>query len=271
MKLTIGLCQLNSGDDTTANRTAAIRAIGEAASAGARLVMLPEHADYIGTLEGKRAAAQPLDESNYLQELAGCAKAHAIYLHIGSFLERRHERIYNTAVVFAPDGSRLAVYRKIHLFDVEVPGGASFRESDTISAGSEVVVADIDGLVCGLATCYDLRFPELFRQLVMKGARLLLVPAAFTMQTGRDHWELLLRARAVENLCWLAAAGQWGTAPPNHSSFGRSMVIDPWGTITAQASDGVGVVIATVDTEPLNAIRSSFPCLNHIRHDLFFA
>jgi predicted amidohydrolase len=153
---------------------------------------------------------------------------------------------------------------------VEVPGGASFRESDTISAGSEVVVADIDGLVCGLATCYDLRFPELFRQLVMKGARLLLVPAAFTMQTGRDHWELLLRARAVENLCWLAAAGQWGTAPPNHSSFGRSMVIDPWGIVIARASDGPGVVVATIDTEPQDAMRAAFPCLEHIRRDLFF-
>jgi len=191
-------------------------------------------------------------------------------VHIGSYLERDGDRFFNTGVVFDPKGERIAVYRKIHLFDVEIPGGKSYRESDTISPGTEVVTFPIGAFRFGMATCYDLRFPELFRRLAQIGADVILLPAAFTLQTGRDHWELLLRARAVENLCWVAAAGQWGPAPPDHLTFGRSMVINPWGLVVGQAPDGVSTLIARLDLETIHEIRTRFPAHNHIRRDLFF-
>jgi predicted amidohydrolase len=268
-KMVIGLAQLNTGADKKDNIRSAIKAITDLSSRGAELIMLPEHADFIGPDEHKKAAAEELEQSAYLAELRSLASKLACYIHVGSFLEKSEERIYNTAVVVNPAGEVVARYRKIHLFDVEIPGGKTYLESAVISPGTETVRFSIGAFSFGLATCYDLRFPELFRRQAAAGANVLLLPAAFTLQTGRDHWEILLRARAIENQCWVAAAGQWGTAPPNHVCFGRSMVINPWGLVTAQAPDGISTITAQLDLQTLGDIRTRFPALNHVRDDIF--
>lgn len=174
-------------------------------------------------------------------------------------------RPFNTSVVVSPQGRAVARYRKIHLFDVEVGDGQVYRESASTSAGDGVVATPIGGVVVGLSVCYDLRFPELYRELVDVGAELLTVPAAFTLATGKDHWHALLRARAIESQCWVLAAGQWGTHPRGRRTYGKSCLVDPWGDVVAQASEGVGVVIGTVDMERLASIRRSLPSLAHRR------
>ncbi len=267
--LTIGMAQLNSGDSPPDNLQAALEAIAELADRGAELIVLPEHADFIGPDSRKEEQARAIDNSPYLDTLRTRAADLGCYVHIGSYLERAGKSIYNCAVVFGPDGELVARYRKLHLFDVEIPGGKKYLESAVISPGLETVQFSIGEFNFGLATCYDLRFPELFRRLVQKGANVILLPAAFTMQTGRDHWEVLLRARAIENLCWVVGAGQWGEAPPSHLCFGRSMVVDPWGLVIAQAPDGVVNVTADIDLHSVQQIRARFPALDHVREDIF--
>ncbi len=269
MAITIGLSQMNSRDNKLENLMAAEKSIKDLAAKGAELIMLPEHFNFLGPEARRRENAEPLELSPSLDRMRNMAVSLKVHLHIGSYLERDGNRFYNTGVVFNPNGERIARYRKIHLFDVEIPGGKSYRESDTISPGDEVVTFCIGDLTFGMATCYDLRFPELFRSLAAKGANVILLPAAFTLQTGRDHWELLLRARAVENLCWVAAAGQCGSSPPDHLTFGRSMVINPWGLVVCQAPDGVSTISAQLDLETIQAIRTKFPALTHRRNDLF--
>jgi len=269
MNMTIGLAQMNSGDDKEKNLASARMLIRELADAGAQLIMLPEHFDFIGPDDEKPQQAESLESSHTLSIISELARELGTYIHIGSFLERDADKIYNTGVVFNRSGEILATYRKIHLFDVEVPGGRSYFESKTITAGSLVSTFSIGAFTFGMATCYDLRFPELFRKLTEKGANVFLLPAAFTMQTGRDHWEVLLRARAVENQCWVAAAGQWGSSPPNNSSYGRSMVVNPWGIVTAQASDGVTTLVTDLNLQTVNDIRKTFPALEHVRKSLF--
>jgi predicted amidohydrolase len=174
-------------------------------------------------------------------------------------------RTYNTSLVFDRDGELAATYRKIHLYDVEIPGRVSYQESRSVAPGTEPVAIDIEGVRLGLSICYDLRFPELYRRLAIAGARVLAVPAAFMMHTGRDHWEVLLRARAIENQCYVVAAGQIGDHDPGRTCYGRSMVIDPWGTVLAQAPDTVGVVVADLDPERLETIRQELPSLANRR------
>ena len=267
--LTIGMAQLNSGDVPEDNLKLAVEAIQELADRGAELIVLPEHADFIGPDTSKKAQAQELENSPYLDSIRNQASVLGCHVHLGSFLESDGEQVYNCAMVFGPDGELLAKYRKLHLFDVEIPGGRKYLESAVISSGRETSHFSIGDFKFGLATCYDLRFPELFRRLVLDGANVILLPAAFTMQTGRDHWEILLRARAIENLCWVVGVGQWGEAPPTHLSYGRSMVIDPWGLVVAQAQDGVTMVTADIDLHTVEEIRTRFPALNHVRDDLF--
>jgi nitrilase len=268
-KMVVGLAQLNAGADQKDNIRSAVQAITELSSRGADLIMLPEHADFIGSDEDKKGAAEIFEKSTYLAELRNLAVKLGRYIHVGSFLEKSEDGIYNSSAVFNPAGEVIARYRKIHLFDVEIPGGKTYLESAVISPGTETVSFSIGAFTFGMAICYDLRFPELFRRLTAAGANVLLLPAAFTLQTGRDHWEILLRARAIENQCWVAAAGQWGTAPPNHVCFGRSMVINPWGLVTALAPDGVSTIIAELDLQALGDIRTRFPALNHVRDDVF--
>jgi predicted amidohydrolase len=174
------------------------------------------------------------------------------------------KRTYNTLVVLDPSGTLVARYRKIHLFDVDIPGGAVLRESDATAPGDELVVADIAGAKVGLSICYDVRFPELYRRLVKdRGAEVLVVPAAFTAHTGAAHWHLLLRARAVEDQAWVVAAAQWGRHNEKRESFGHTLVVDPWGTIAGERPDGDGVVVATLDGDTVAKRRAQMPCLRH--------
>jgi len=265
----LGLAQLNTRDDKSRNMSQAETQIRKLADEGAELVMLPEHSDFIGPEHKKREQAESIANSSCLDAMRTLASRLQLYIHIGSFLERDEDRVYNTGVVFDPSGEIVARYRKIHLFDVEIPGGRTYLESQVISPGSETTLFTIGDFVFGMATCYDLRFPELFRSLMRQGANVLLLPAAFTRETGEEHWELLLRARAVENQCWVAAAGQWGTAPPNHDSYGNSMVIDPWGRVITRATDGISTVAADLDLQAVHSVRTTFPAHNHIRWDLF--
>jgi len=263
--LRVAAIQLNSQDDPAENRHTAGALIETAARAGARLVALPETWTYLGAPAGIAAAAEPLDGPTAAW-LAETARRFGIYLHGGSFYERAEDarRVYNTTLVFDPDGRAIARYRKIHLYDVDFAGQFRLMESDTVAPGDEVVTAAVDGLTVGLSICYDLRFPELYRLLTLAGARALLVPAAFTLHTGRDHWEVLLRARAIENQAFVIAPAQVGAHPGGHC-FGRSMIVDPWGTVLAQAPDRPGVITAELDLAAQERIRRELPALANRR------
>jgi predicted amidohydrolase len=188
----------------------------------------------------------------------------------GSFAERRegHDKRSNTSLHIGPDGEIAAVYRKIHMFDVDA-GGVSYRESEHESPGAEPVTAPVGELTLGMTVCYDLRFPELFRILALRGARIVAVPSAFTLATGRDHWEVLLRARAIEDQVFVVAPNQSGEAPPHYSSFGRSMIVDPWGVVLATAADGEGFVVADLDLAAQDRVRESLPSLANRRPDAY--
>jgi len=265
----VACIQLNSGEDRAANVTDAAELVEQAAAAGARLIVLPETWTYKGRQKGFAKAAEAVDgRSNSV--LAGLAREHGVYVLAGSIYERTPfpDRFGNASVLIGPKGKQLAVYRKIHLFDAQA-GAARYRESDFLESGDELVTAKVDKVTVGLSVCYDLRFPELYRALALKGARILLVPSAFTEHTGRDHWEVLLRARAVENGCFLVAADQWGPHEPDRRCYGRSMIVDPWGTVLATAPDGVGMCLAEVDPEAVDAARAQIPSLKHRRAELY--
>jgi predicted amidohydrolase len=260
--------QMCSSDDVAANLAAAAALVGEAAQAGAELVGLPENFAYLRR-EGLRIpCAQPLD-GPIVAALREWAQAHRIWLLGGSFAEAvpRDERVHNTSVLVAPDGSLAAIYRKIHLFDVDLAaqGGGAYRESATVAPGSEVVVAETPFGGVGLSICYDVRFPELYRALAARGARFLLVPSAFARETGRDHWEVLLRARAIENQCFVIAPAQWGQHSPERASHGRALIADPWGVLLGVAPDRPGVVIAECDLAQQDRVRDALPALRHRR------
>ena len=261
--------QLNSTGDYERNLEVAERLVRDAAGEGAELVVLPEKWTVLGDAETLRAAAQPLD-GPALTAAAGWARELGIHLVAGSIAEwvPGHEKLSNTSVLFGPDGARLAVYRKIHMFDVDIDGVA-YRESATEEPGDEIVVADAGGVPVGLTVCYDLRFPELYRILALREARVVTVPSAFTERTGRDHWELLLRARAVENQVFIVAADQIGEAPPHYRSFGRSLIVDPWGVVLAEAPDSECFVTAELDFAAQDRIRESLPSLRNRRESTY--
>jgi deaminated glutathione amidase len=253
--------QLNARADKRANLARAGDLVAEAAAAGARLVVLPEKWNGFGTPEILRACAEGVEDGESVAAMSGWAAEHRVHLVGGSITERAASgRLFNTSLVFGPSGELLARYRKIHLFDVEV-AGQSYRESDVEDPGDDLVTVELDGWTVGLSICYDLRFPELYRILALRGAQLLVVPAAFTMATGRDHWELLLRARAVENQCFVIGANDWGEHPEGKRSYGRSMIVDPWGLVLAQAPDRDALVHADLDMTRLEEIRASVPAL----------
>ena len=265
----VACVQMNSRADKAANVATAADLVRRAAAAGARLVVLPETWTYKGGRDGLAAAAEPVDgSSNAL--LAGLAAELGVYVLAGSIYETsdRPDRFFNTSVLFDPTGAPLAVYRKIHLFDA-VAGAKVYRESDDLLAGETLVSAAVDGVTVGLTICYDLRFPELYRALALRGARVLLVPAAFTEATGRDHWEVLLRARAIENGCFVVAAGQWGAHDGDRVCHGRSMIVDPWGIVLAVAADGVGLCVADLDMGAVDRVREQLPVLDHQRGGLY--
>jgi predicted amidohydrolase len=261
----VAVCQLNARDDRKANLAAAGELLGRAAAAGADLAILPEYVDYLGPSSGL-PTPEPTD-GEFAEYFSAAARQYGMWVLAGSFHEigPDEEHTYNTSLVFDRGGALAASYRKIHLYDVQIPGRVSYLESRNVAAGTEPVVVDVDGVPVGLSICYDLRFPELYRRLAVGGAQLLVVPAAFMMHTGRDHWEVLLRARAIENQCYVAAAGQIGDHDPGRTCFGRSMVIDPWGTVLGQAPDTVGVVVVELDFDRLREIRSELPSLANRR------
>jgi predicted amidohydrolase len=262
----VAVCQLNARDDRAANLATARELLDRAAAAGADLAVLPEYVDYLG-----RSAGLPKPEAidgEFGQFFGTAARELGMWVHAGSFHEAGPDdtRTWNTSLIFDRSGELAATYRKIHLYDVEIPGRVSYQESRTVAPGDKTVVTEIDGVPTGLSICYDLRFPELYRRLAVDGgAKLIVVPAAFMMHTGRDHWEVLLRARAIENQCYVVAAGQIGDHDPGRTCFGRSMIIDPWGTVLAQAPDTTGIVTADIDLARLDEIRTELPSLANRR------
>ncbi len=255
---------MTSTADKARNIETADWLVREAAGRGAQLVVLPEKWSVLGTPEQTAAGAEPLD-GPALTWARGVARELGIDLVAGSIAERGEHRGRNTCVHIGPDGEDVAAYRKVHMFDVEVDGRV-YRESATDEPGDELVVSrTASGVELGLSVCYDLRFPELYRILAVRGARVLVVPAAFTLATTREHWEILLRARAIEDQCFVVAANQVGEHAPGLRSGGRSMVVDPWGLVLAQAPDAEGVVVADLDLARLAEIRDRLPSLANRR------
>jgi predicted amidohydrolase len=260
--------QMSSQGDVGANLDRVAALIGEAAGRGAALVLLPENFAFLGDEEGKRALAEDLDalDGPIARRLSEAARAHRVTVLAGGMPERSgdRDRPFNTCAVFGPDGRLAARYRKIHLFDVDL-AERRYRESAATAAGEAPVVAVAAGFQVGLSICYDLRFPELYRALAAAGAEVLVVPAAFTVTTGKDHWHVLLRARAIESQCYVVAAAQWGKHPGGRLTYGKSCVIDPWGEVIAQSSEGEGVILAPIDRGYLGRVRESLPSLRHRR------
>ncbi len=258
--------QLTSTSDEDRNWEEAQALVREAAGRGARFIATPENTNYLGPHQEKVRRAEPLDGKTCTR-FAGLAAECEAFLLLGSFNERSDEpeRCYNTSVLFSPEGKRIASYRKIHLFDIDLSEDVSFQESATIKPGEDLAVAETDLGWIGLSICYDLRFPELYRKLTGDGAELLCVPSAFTRTTGEAHWELLLRARAVENQCFVIAAAQCGEHDDQglRASWGHSAIIDPWGEVLAMAEEEPGVVITELNLERLYEIRRSMPVAQH--------
>ena len=261
-RLRVACVQLNSSGVKADNIEKAERLVARAAAMGADIVLLPEKWNALGSADILRANAEPLEGGETVEAMSRWAREHGITLVGGSITERREgrEKLSNTCLVFDPTGDVVGVYRKIHMFDVEV-GGHVYRESEAEEPGEETLVCDAEGWRLGLSVCYDLRFPELYRILALEGAELVTVPAAFTLYTGKDHWELLLRARAVENQCYVVAANEWGEHAGGKASYGRSVIVDPWGVVLAQAPDEDTVIAAELDRAHLERVRRSLPSL----------
>jgi len=264
-ELVVAAVQLNSQLDVAQNLESCRQLVGRAASRGAELVLLPENFAFFGPEADKRNVAESLADGRITGALVDMAREFRVGVVGGGFPERSSDaqRPHNTLLVVGPDGSQLGSYRKIHLFDVELGSGGSYSESAATSAGKAVAVVEVAGFKLGLSICYDLRFPELYRALVEQGAEVLLVPAAFTLHTGKDHWHVLLRARAIEGQAFVVAANQHGTHPGARQTYGHSLVADPWGTVIAEASDGVGLAMATLERARLADVRRSLPSLKH--------
>lgn len=261
----VAAVQLTSTADRQRNLETAGRLVGKAAGDGARLVVLPEMFNCLGPPEVLQRGAEPLDGLTHAWA-GDLARRHRVWLVAGSFIERvpGQEKCFNTSCLIDPDGRTAAVYRKVHLFDCAVHG-AALRESDAIQPGGEVGIAEAAGLPLGMAVCYDLRFPELFRIQALRGARAVVLPSAFTERTGRDHWEVLVRARAIENQVFVIAANQVGSSGGGLRWFGRSLIVDPWGLVLAQAPDGETCITADLDLAAQDAIRTQLPSLRNRR------
>jgi predicted amidohydrolase len=268
--LNVAIIQMNSQDDKQANIAAALDLVDRAAATGARLVTLPEVWPYLGPDDVSRDQAETIP-GPITELLAQRARRHGIYIHGGSIYETRpgDPGMYNTTVVIDPTGEIIARYSKIHMYDVVLDGVATYQESAAVTPGTETAITEIDGIPVGLTICYDLRFPELFRILALEGAQAIVLPAAFTLMTGKDHWETLIRARAIENGLYMIAPAQWGTHPPGNWCYGRSMVVDPWGTVLTTAADGVGIAYATVDRSRIATVRRQVPSLANRRPEAY--
>ena len=259
--------QLNGSSNIERNLSRAEQLIRKAASHGAELIVTPEATTFLGPHSRKLELVEEVDGPTN-QIFSKLAKELGVHLLIGSVVEKGdEEKVYNTSVLFGPDGTLIAKYQKIHLFDVSVPGGVTFKESDTCIPGSDVVVAETSLGKIGMTICYDLRFPELYAKLIEAGAEIITVPSAFTMATGKDHWSVLLRARAIETQSWVIAPGQCGEHDDNglRHSYGHSIISNPWGTVVAECGDDEGIALAEIDLDKMRKIRSKMPVGSHRR------
>jgi predicted amidohydrolase len=268
--LRVAAVQMNSRNDKAQNIETALRLIDRAAGEGARLIALPEVWSFLGDDAGSRAAAEPIPGPT-IELLAERARRHDVYIHAGSIQESRpgDPRMYNTTALIDPRGDIIAKYSKIHMFDVVLDGVASYQESATVSPGDEIVTADVDGFTVGLTICYDIRFPELYRILALRGAEIIFQPAAFTLTTGKDHWETLIRARAIENTVYMVSPAQVGSYADGKWCWGRSMIVNPWGTVLTTAPDEETVIVANLDRETLNRVRRQVPSLSNRMPDRY--
>lgn len=267
MHLKTAIIQLNSRDNLAENLATVELFLDHAADMGAQFACLPEFWSYLGPYAGFDKAAQTIP-GPLIERLQEKARRYGMIVHGGSIIERDPElkgKFYNTSVLIDRNGKIAARYRKIHLFDVNLGNGEKHLESERIEPGNEIVTAEVDGVTFGLSVCYDVRFPELYRLLALRGAQILMVPAAFTLHTGRDHWEVLLRARAIENQCYVVAPAHVGSYPPNRQCFGRSMIVDPWGLVLVQAQDMPTVIMADIDLAQIERVRAQIPSLENRR------
>jgi predicted amidohydrolase len=266
VRILAAVVQMTSTSEAEKNLEKATALVEEAASRGARFVSLPENFAYLRSEGARIEEPQDLD-GPWVRRMAALAEKHRITLLLGSLPEKRAEdkRVFNTSVLLGPSGKTIATYRKIHLFDIGLPGHELLQESKAVAPGAEPVVAKTEFGLLGLSICYDLRFPELYRSLTAAGARVLAVPSAFTERTGKAHWEVLLRARAIENLAFVVAAAQTGVHAPGRTSHGHALIVDPWGTILAQVGDEEGVAVAELDFDLQDRVRRELPALQHAR------
>lgn len=264
----VAICQMRSTGDVARNLDLAERLLGESADGGAEFAALPEYVDYMGPSSGRAVVAAPVPGA-LTERFAALARSRSMWVLAGGVLEAADGRVHDTSVLLDPDGEVAATYRKIHLFDVQLPDQPPIRESDSIAPGDELVTHRVGEARLGLSICYDLRFPELYRGLMAQGAEVLCVPAQFQHTTGRDHWHVLLRARAIENQCFVVAPAQWGTfgdPSKGRRSYGHSLVLDPWGRVLVEApEEGDGVWFADLDLDAQRNLRRSFPVLHHRR------
>jgi predicted amidohydrolase len=267
-RFTVSVVQLDSTADVERNVRRMVSFVDRAAAAGADLVAFPEMATYVGESDRYADVAEPIPGPT-TERLAAAARDHGIYVHTGSAFESGPDdgRVYNTSALLGPDGRLLDTYRKIHLFDVD--GGVEHAESDHVAPGEGLTTVDTDLATFGLSICYDLRFPRLYRALAAQGAAVLFVPAAFSLHTGKDHWEPLLRARAIENQAYVVAPAQIGDEPGLYETYGKSLVVDPWGDVVAKASDRAGMVTTTIDLDYLADTRAGLRTLDHVRPDRY--
>ena len=267
-QFTVAVAQLDSRNDKHQNVQRMLSFIDEAVKQDADLVAFPEMATYMGDASQYSIVAEefPGPTTNALAEKA---RDHSLYVHTGSFFESIPDssRVYNTSGIIGPDGDLLDIYRKTHLFDIN--GEVEYQESDTVASGDRITTIKTEIATFGLSICYDLRFPQLYRSLAMQGADVLFVPAAFTLHTGKDHWESLLRARAIENQTYVVAPGQIGDKPNSIHTYGKSLVVDPWGNVIAKASDQEKMFTATIDLDYLEETRNQLQTLDHIRSEIY--
>jgi predicted amidohydrolase len=266
--MNVAVVQLSSQDELAWNLAQVRQWIGQASKGGAELVVLPENFAYMGEEARKRELAEHLDGScpgPILSAISEAAAKHGVFVLGGGMPEASQDeaRPYNASVLIDPTGKLVAVYRKIHLFDVSLADGTQLRESAATSAGREVVTAEVSGIRLGMTVCYDIRFPELYRKLTDQGVRMVSVPSAFTVTTGKDHWHVLLRARAIENQVYVLAAAQHGKHPKGRQTYGKSLICDPWGDVVAQCAEGEGFAVARLDFEYQDRVRTMLPSLLH--------
>jgi predicted amidohydrolase len=262
----VAVAQMTSTADVEGNLATATDLVEQAAARGAAFVGLPENFAFLRS-EGEPVPEPQALDGPWVSRMAELARRLKVSVLLGSLPERieNDPRISNTSVLLGPDGATLAVYRKIHLFDIDLPGMEHLKESRAVRPGEELVVAASPVGPLGLSICYDLRFPELYRALVRRGARVLLVPSAFTARTGKAHWEVLLRARAIENLAYVLAPAQYGHHGEGRTSHGHAMIVDPWGQVVARVPDGCGIAVAELDLERQDRLRRELPALSHAR------